>query len=163
MAPHPVSIPVIKRIALIAHDDRKTDLLEWARENQQALSRHLLFGTGTTGALLKAELGLDVHAFMSGPLGGDQEIGAKIAEGQIDMLIFFWDPLQLHPHDPDVRALLRVATMQNIPIATNRSTAEFVFSSPLMDAIYERKVYDWAGRLRRERVLDQIRLPGDKP
>lgn len=163
MAPNPVPIPAVKRIALIAHDDRKLDLLEWAQLNQQALSRHILYGTGTTGALLQTELGLRVHAFMSGPLGGDQQIGGKIAEGEIDFLIFFWDPLQLHPHDPDVRALLRVATMQNIPIATTRSTADFVFSSPLMDVVYERKVYDWAGRLRRERVLEQIHLPGDAP
>lgn len=163
MAPNPVPIPVVKRIALIAHDDRKMDLLEWAQHNQQALSRHILYGTGTTGALLQAELGLHVHAFMSGPLGGDQQIGAKIAEGEIDLLIFFWDPLQLHPHDPDVRALLRVATMQNIPIATTRSTADFVFSSPLMDVVYERKVYDWAGRLKRERILEQIHLPDSKP
>lgn len=163
MAPTPVALPVVKRIALIAHDDRKQDLLDWARYNRAALSRHSLFGTGTTGAILQQQLGLDVHAFMSGPLGGDQQIGARIAEGGIDLLIFFWDPLQLHPHDPDVRALLRVATMQNIPIATNRSTADFLFSSPLMNTPYERRVYDWPSRLKRERVIDQIRLPGDEP
>lgn len=154
-----IPLPVIKRIALIAHDDRKADLLDWAQYNRVALSRHILFGTGTTGTMLKNELDLDVHTFMSGPLGGDQQIGAQIADGGIDFLIFFWDPLQLHPHDPDVRALLRVATLQNIPIATNRSSADFLFSSPLMDVVYERKVYDWPARLQRERVLEAVHLP----
>ncbi len=160
MAPHSIALPKKKRIALIAHDDRKADLLDWAHYNKGTLSRHILYGTGTTGTLLQQELGLPVRTFMSGPLGGDQQIGAKIVEGEIDFLIFFWDPLELHPHDPDVRALLRVATMQNIPIATNRATADFVFSSPLMDQPYERRVYDWAARLKRERILEQIHLPG---
>ena len=158
-----IPLPVVKRIALIAHDDRKADLLDWAQYNKGTLSQYVLFGTGTTGTMLKNELGLDVHAYMSGPLGGDQQIGAQIAEGGIDFLIFFWDPLQLHPHDPDVRALLRVATLQNIPIATNRATADFLISSPLMGVVYERKVYDWSERLQRERILEAVHLPkGDQ-
>lgn len=151
-------LPRRKRIALIAHDDRKEDLLEWARFNQGTLSRHTLYATGTTGTLLRHELGLDVHSFMSGPLGGDQQIGAKIAQGEIDILIFFWDPLESHPHDPDVRALLRMAVLRNIPIANNRSSADFIFSSPLLDEPYDRFVYDFAGRLRRRMAVDQLRL-----
>jgi methylglyoxal synthase len=143
--------PRQKHIALIAHDDRKHDILEWARDNREELSHHILFGTGTTGTILQRELGLDITPMMSGPLGGDQQIGAKIVQGEIDILIFFWDPLESHPHDPDVRALLRVATMQNIPIACNRSSADFIFSSPLMDQEYDRHVTDYAARLNRGR------------
>ncbi|MBN1964976.1 MAG: methylglyoxal synthase [Anaerolineae bacterium] len=153
-------MPARKRIALIAHDDRKRDLLEWARYNRESLGRHLLVATGTTGTILKQELDLDVTPFMSGPLGGDQQIGAKIAEGQIDVLIFFWDPLESHPHDPDVRALLRVAVMQNIPVACNRSSADFIFSSLLMEQEYERHEYDYAERLKRQRVVEQVRDRG---
>lgn len=156
-------LPAQKRIALIAHDERKLDLLDWAAYNREMLSRHTLFATGTTGTMLHRELGLDVTSFMSGPLGGDQQIGAKIAQAEIDVLIFFWDPLESHPHDPDVRALLRVAALQNIPVATNRSTADFLFSSPLIEVEYVRHVYDYAARLKRERVLEQMhgvdRLP----
>jgi methylglyoxal synthase len=129
-------VAVRKRIALIAHDNRKADLLAWARFNRGALSRHQLIATGTTGALLADELGLDVHRFLSGPLGGDQQVGAAIAEGRIDAVIFFWDPLEPHPHDVDVKALLRVAVVHNIAIACNRATADFVMSSPLMDREY---------------------------
>ncbi len=125
-----------KRIALIAHDNRKLDLLDWASFNRQTLSRHVLHATGSTGALLAAELGLEVHRYLSGPLGGDQQIGAAIAEGRIDAVIFFWDPLEPHPHDVDVKALLRIAVVYNVPIACNRATADFVLSSPLMDATY---------------------------
>ncbi|HEX3049487.1 MAG TPA: methylglyoxal synthase [Aggregatilineaceae bacterium] len=150
------TLPKRKRIALIAHDDRKHDLLEWARFNRYELANHILFGTGTTGTLLKRELDLDVTPFMSGPLGGDQQIGAKIAQGEIDVLIFFWDPLESHPHDPDVRALLRVAVLQNIPIANNRASADFIFSSPLMDQPYERYVYDYAARLQRKRRMEGL-------
>jgi len=149
-------LPAQKRIALIAHDDRKHDLLEWATYNKTLLSHHHLFATGTTGTIIQQELGLPVTPFLSGPLGGDQQIGAKIAEGAIDVLIFFWDPLASHPHDPDVRALLRMAVVQNIPVATNRSSADFIFSSSLMDQVYERQVYDYAARLQRKRVVDQI-------
>jgi methylglyoxal synthase len=111
--------------------------------------------------MLQKQLGLDVTTFKSGPLGGDQQIGAKIVQGEIDLLIFFWDPLETHPHDPDVRALLRVAVMQNIPVACNRSSADFMFSSALMDEEYEKHVPDYAARLRRERVIEQVELPGE--
>lgn len=129
-----------KRAALIAHDNRKRDLLEWARYNQGTLGRHELFATGTTGTLIEAELGLPVTRFLSGPLGGDQQVGAAIAEGKIDFVIFFWDPLEPAPHDVDVKALLRIAVVYNVPIACNRATADFILSSPLMDAEYERMV-----------------------
>ncbi len=154
MSEQPEHFP--RRIALIAHDDRKADLLDWVRFNRGSLSRHELYATGTTGTLIEQELGLPVHRFLSGPLGGDQQIGAKIAEGEIDLLIFFWDPLESHPHDPDVRALFRVAVLQNIPVAMNRSTADFIFSSPLMNAPYERQTYDYAARLRRKRVVEDL-------
>jgi methylglyoxal synthase len=127
-----------KRIALIAHDNRKVDLLAWARYNKGTLSRHKLYGTGTTGGMLGAELGLEVTRFKSGPLGGDQQVGAGIAEGVIDFVIFFWDPLQPHPHDVDVKALLRIAVVYNVPIACNRASADFMLSSPLMETEYER-------------------------
>jgi methylglyoxal synthase len=129
-----------KRIALIAHDNRKGDLLAWARFNKGTLSRHRLYGTGTTGGMLEAELGLAVTRFKSGPLGGDQQVGAGIAEGKIDFVIFFWDPLQPHPHDVDVKALLRIAVVYNVPIACNRASADFMLSSPLMETEYERPV-----------------------
>jgi methylglyoxal synthase len=144
-----------KRIALVAHDDRKQDLLEWAQYNRERLSEHILFATGTTGTMLRQQLGLDVTSFITGPLGGDQQIGAKIAQGEMDVLIFFWDPLESHPHDPDVRALLRVAVLQNIPVAMNRSSADFMFSSPLMEREYQRQVYDYAERLRRKRIVSE--------
>ena len=134
-----------KRIALIAHDNRKDDLLEWARYNRGTLSAHELFATGTTGAVLAKELGLSITRFLSGPLGGDQQVGAGVAEGRIDFVIFFWDPLEPQPHDVDVKALLRIAVVCNVPIACNRSTADFVLSSPLMDTPYERLVRDYGG------------------
>jgi methylglyoxal synthase len=127
-----------KRIALIAHDNRKTTLLEWARFNRGTLARHELFGTGTTGGLIANELGLEVTRFKSGPLGGDQQVGAGVAEGRIDFVIFFWDPLEPHPHDVDVKALLRIAVVYNVPIACNRASADFMLSSPLMEQEYER-------------------------
>jgi methylglyoxal synthase len=126
-----------KRIALIAHDNCKSDLVDWARYNRGTMSRHELFATGTTGALLGRELDLAVTPYLSGPLGGDQQVGAAIAEGRLDFVIFFWDPLEPHPHDVDVKALLRIAVVYNIPIACNRSTADFVLSSPLMDREYD--------------------------
>jgi methylglyoxal synthase len=131
-----------KQVALIAHDNRKADLLDWARYNRGTLAQHQLYATGTTGALLEAELGLSVHAFLSGPLGGDQQIGAGIAEGRIDFIIFFWDPLEPHPHDVDVKALLRIAVVYNVPIACNRATADFLISSSLMHNKYERLVVE---------------------
>jgi methylglyoxal synthase len=126
-----------KRIVLIAHDNCKADLLEWARFNVGTLSRHELFATGTTGGLLATELGLEVTRFLSGPLGGDQQVGAAIAERRIDLVIFFWDPLEPHPHDVDVKALLRITVVYNTPIACNRATADFLLSSPLLDTEYE--------------------------
>jgi methylglyoxal synthase len=129
---------VRKRIALIAHDNCKETLVDWARYNRGTLARHELYGTGTTGALIASELGLRVTRFVSGPLGGDQQVGAAIVEGRIDLVIFFWDPLEPHPHDVDVKALLRIAVVYNVPIACNRATADFVLSSPLMGQEYHR-------------------------
>ena len=126
-----------KRIALVAHDNKKADLLEWARYNRGTLSRHTLLGTGTTGALLENELDVPVTKYKSGPLGGDQQIGAGISTGEIDVLIFFWDALEPQPHDPDIKALLRLAVLYNIPTASNRATADFIISSPLMQQEYE--------------------------
>ena len=137
-----------KRIALIAHDHRKPDMLEWARYNRDELEKHELFGTGTTGAMIAEELDLDVERFKSGPLGGDQQIGARISEGGIDLVIFFWDPMQPQPHDVDVKALLRIATVYNIPMATNRASADFMISSPLMTEPYERTLVDYSQRIR---------------
>lgn len=131
-----------KAIALIAHDNMKQDLLDWARFNRESLTKHDLYATGTTGALLSKELGLQISTLQSGPLGGDQQIGARITEGIVDFLIFFWDPLQPHPHDPDVKALLRIAVLWNIPVACNRATADFLISSPLMSQEYDRLVAD---------------------
>jgi len=131
-----------KRIALVAHDNEKSELLDWARFNHETLSHHFLFATGTTGDLLAKELNLPVTRFFSGPLGGDQQIGAAIAGDTLDMLIFFWDALEPQPHDPDIKALLRLAVLYNIPTACNRSTADFIISSPLMGQVYERPTPD---------------------
>ncbi len=131
-------MPLRKRVAMIAHDNCKADLLDWATYNAGTLSRHELSATGTTGTLLRDQLGLDVSRFLSGPLGGDQQIGAAIAEGRLDLVIFFWDPLEPQPHDVDVKALLRIAVVYNTPIACNRSTADFLLSSPLLAERYER-------------------------
>ena len=138
-----------KKIALVAHDKRKQDLLEWARFNKGTLAEHDLYGTGTTGKLIADELDLPVTRFKSGPLGGDQQIGGKIAEGDIDVMIFFWDPLEPQPHDVDVKALLRLAVVYNVPTACNRSTADFMISSQLMGEEYERVIIDYGKRLRR--------------
>jgi methylglyoxal synthase len=131
-----------KNIALVAHDNKKPDLLDWADYNRERLTEHDLYATGTTGRLLQEKLGFDVTRLQSGPLGGDQQLGARIAEGTIDVLIFFWDPLEPMPHDPDVKALLRIAVVWNVPIACNRASADFIFSSPLMQEAYDRPVED---------------------
>lgn len=143
-----------KRIALIAHDNKKADLLEWVKFNKGTLLKHELYATGTTGKLLEQELGSKITIFESGPLGGDQQIGARIAEGAIDFLIFFWDPLSPLPHDPDVKALLRIAVVWNIPIACNRASADFLISSPLMNQEYPRILPDYEGY--KQRFKSQI-------
>ena len=140
-----------KRIALIAHDNKKQDLLEWAKYNRPVLAQHTVLATGTTGKLLEQILNINIIKLQSGPLGGDQQIGAKIAEGDIDIVIFFWDPLEPQPHDPDVKALLRVAVVWNIPIACNRASADFIFSSHLVHEEYQRILPDY--EVYRSRVL----------
>jgi len=134
-----------KKIALVAHDNKKRDLVEWARYNRDLLAHHKVYATGTTGEILEGELGFEITKLQSGPLGGDQQIGAKIVDGAIDFLIFFWDPLEPLPHDPDVKALLRMAVVWNIPIACNRASADFMISSPLMDGEYDRLVPNYGG------------------
>ncbi len=143
--PKTATIKCRKKIALIAHDNKKEDMLEWAKFNLETLRKHELYATGTTGRLLEKELGLDVTVLESGPLGGDQQIGARIADGIVDFLIFFWDPLAPQPHDPDVKALLRVAVVWNIPVACNRSSADFLISSSLMNQDYPRKLPNYDG------------------
>lgn len=136
-------MPPRKRVALVAHDNRKDELLDWAKTNEDSLRQHELYGTGTTGWLLEQELGIQVTKFQSGPLGGDQQLGARISERGIDVLIFFWDPLEAQPHDPDVKALLRISVLWNIPVASNRATADFLFTSPYMAGEYERLLTDF--------------------
>jgi len=144
-----------KKVALVAHDHKKQDLLDWARYNRPVLAQHEVCSTGTTGLLLEQELGIEVIKYQSGPLGGDQQIGAKISEGNIDLLIFFWDPLEPTPHDPDVKALLRIAVVWNIPVACNRASADFIFSSPLMAQEYPRLIPDYETYKKR-------RIPGNE-
>ena len=160
-----------KKIALIAHDHKKADLVEWARFNRGTLSKHELFATGTTGRVLEEVLSVPVRRLQSGPIGGDQQIGAMIVDGQIDFLIFFWDPLEPQPHDPDVKALLRLAVVWNIPAACNRATADYMISSPLMASDYERLVPDYGSYLTRpipgtpppEAAKDETAKEGPKP
>jgi methylglyoxal synthase len=143
-------LPLRKRIALVAHDNRKHDLIEWSEHNKVVLARHELLATGTTGKLLEAQLDRPVHKMMSGPLGGDQQVGSMIAEAKIDILIFFWDPMEAQPHDPDVKALLRLAVAWNIPMACDRATADFLFTSPLMHDNYECMIPDYSSYLQRK-------------
>ncbi|MFI5356432.1 MAG: methylglyoxal synthase [Opitutales bacterium] len=144
MAYKQIVMELNKKIALVAHDYKKRDLVEWAKFNRDLLAHHKVYATGTTGLLLEKELKFPINKLQSGPLGGDQQIGSKIVEGEIDFLIFFWDPLEPQPHDPDVKALLRMAVVWNIPIACDRASADFMISSPLMDKLYSRIVPDYA-------------------
>jgi len=135
-----ITIGKKKNIALVAHDNKKGNLLEWVKFNKITLQKHKLFATGTTGKLLEEELDSKITIFESGPLGGDQQVGSRISEGKIDFLIFFWDPLESQSHDPDVKALLRMAVVWNIPTACNRASADFLISSPLMNQRYSRRL-----------------------
>ncbi len=141
-----------KSIALIAHDNMKDELILWAKKNKHILSKHFLCGTGTTASLISEHVQLPVRAFKSGPLGGDQQIGARISEGNIDIMIFFWDPLEAQPHDPDVKALLRIAVLYDIPVANNRATADFILSSHFMNEEYARKVIDYKSILKKDQT-----------
>ena len=132
-----------KHIALVAHDGKKKELVEWCDKNKDVLKGHFLCGTGTTARLIADKTGLPVRAYNSGPLGGDQQIGAKIVEGQVDFMIFLWDPLEAQPHDPDVKALLRIAQVYDIPIANNKASADFMIASPLMEEEYEHDVINF--------------------
>lgn len=139
-----------KRIALVAHDHKKSDLISWALNKREELSRHELFATGTTGRLLSEALQMPVHKFLSGPLGGDLQIASFIAEGKIDVLIFFWDPMEAQPHDPDIKALLRIGVVWNIPLACDPATADFILSSPLMKTDYEAVLEDYSAYVGRK-------------
>ncbi|HEY8542937.1 MAG TPA: methylglyoxal synthase [Pseudothermotoga sp.] len=156
-----ISMTRKKRIALIAHDRRKKDLIEWVEFNKGTLSEHELFATGTTGSLIEQKTGLKVTKFKSGPLGGDQEIGAKISNGEIDILIFFWDPLEPLAHDVDIKALIRIATVYNIPVAITRSTADFLISSPLFKSEYERIQPDYESELK-ERIMKIVQQKSEQ-
>lgn len=151
-----VKMDKTKKIALIAHDNMKKELIQWVEANRETLIKHQLMGTGTTAKLIEEKTGLKVKGYKSGPMGGDQQIGARIAEGIIDFMIFFWDPLEAQPHDPDVKALLRIAVLYDVPVANNRATADFILTSPWMDGEYERRVYDFEGALRdRMKLFDK--------
>lgn len=139
-----------KKIALVAHDNKKRELVEWSKFNRDLLAHHKVFATGTTGLLLERELGFPIQKLQSGPLGGDQQIGARIVDNEIDFLIFFWDPLEQQAHDPDVKALLRMAVVWNIPFACDRASADFIISSPLMDKPYDRLIPDYDVYLNRK-------------
>jgi methylglyoxal synthase len=160
MAQNTIEMKRSKKIALVAHDNMKEELFEWARCNCELLAKHSLYATGTTGQLLGSRLGLDVTRLESGPLGGDQQIGSRIAEGRIDFVIFFSDPLQPHAHDADVKALLRIAVVWNIPVACNRASADFIISSPLMSTVYERLVPDYSKYRSRLAIND---VDGNEP
>ena len=137
------TLPRQKSIALIAHDNKKKEIIDWCLANKQILEHHFLCGTGTTAKMIADKTGLPIRGYNSGPLGGDQQIGSRIVEGRIDLVIFFSDPLQAQPHDPDVKALLRIAQVYDIPIANNRSTADFIITSPYMETEYTRKLINF--------------------
>src|SRR4026208_1086365 len=155
MANRKIPMEPDKKIALVAHDNKKRDLVELPKFNRDLLAHHQVFATGTTGKVLEKELGFKIVRLKSGPLGGDQQIGAKIVDNKIDFLIFFWDPLEPMPHDPDVKALLRMAVVWNIPIACNRASADFMISSPLMDGQYDRPVPDYEDYTNRKLDRDE--------
>jgi methylglyoxal synthase len=152
-----------KRIAIIAHNNRKLDILEWAKFNKIFLAQHELYATGTTGRLVEEEVGIPVNKLQSGPLGGDQQIGAKISMQEIDILIFFWDPLEPQPHDPDVKALLRIAVVWNIPVACNRASADFLITSPLMRVEYQPYLPDYQQYLKRNYEQQAIQVEAELP
>lgn len=137
-------LPANKSIALVAHDNKKQDLLLWCQKHLAVLKQHRTYATGTTGTLIERETGLSINKLISGPLGGDQQVGALITQGEIDMLIFFWDPFEPLPHDPDVKALLRIAAVWNIPVACNAISADFMVTSPLFSSEAERSIPDYA-------------------
>jgi methylglyoxal synthase len=138
-----------KKIALIAHDNKKRDLISWAKKNSDVLSKHFLCGTGTTSRLISEETSLPVKAYRSGPLGGDQQIGAAIVDGKVDFMVFFWDPLTSQPHDPDVKALLRIAVLFEIPVAMNQSSADFLLNSSFMDEEDEKNLVDYSSCIKK--------------
>lgn len=137
------AIAAKKQIALVAHDNKKTEIISWVEKHRVELEKHSLYATGTTGAKIEKETGLPISKLLSGPMGGDQQIGAKITQGEVDLLVFFWDPFEPLPHDPDVKALLRIAAVWNIPVACNRASADFLLSSPLMSQEYVRETPDY--------------------
>ncbi len=147
---HTRTLSIRKDIALVAHDNKKNELIEWAFYNKSTLAKHRLYATGTTGSMLEKTLDQSITKFLSGPLGGDQQVGARIAEGKLDVLIFFWDPMEAQPHDPDIKALLRVAATWNIPVACNRATADFLLTSPLMHEEYVAILTDYSSYTNRK-------------
>lgn len=139
-----VSLPAAKKIALVAHDNKKKDMVAWCNKHKAELEQHTLYATGTTGVIIERETGLSINKLISGPLGGDQQVGALITEGKIDFLIFLWDPFEPLPHDPDVKALLRIAAVWNIPVACNQISADFMVASPLFNSPCDRRIPDYA-------------------
>ena len=145
-----ITLPANKSIALVAHDNKKPDIIRWCEKHQSDLAHHKLYATGTTGTVINAATGLEIERLISGPLGGDQQVGSLITEGKVDFLIFFWDPFEPMPHDPDVKALLRIAAVWNVPVAMNRASADYLFTSPLLESGYERRMPDYGGYTSRE-------------